>query len=464
MRNGSAQSAHMRVRMALRLGAMLAAALAAIVLGLPAALTGGVHPVAYACGLGASPTMLANNVAAMLYPGSTSSSAKAPIIGQFAPTYVAKQSITFDEDLSQMVGAPPKSSLHLHWDFGDGSTADTLTPKHTYAAPGNYEVASFILDGGELSFFDSAQITVVSAPFSDPPVAVIHASATAVAAGSQVTFDAAGSHAVVGSSLKYEWNFADSDTASGPHVTHTFGGAKLGSSFVTLIVTDSRGARGIATSPIVVVQQLPTAQISVSATSVYAGEQVSFDASSSAVPSVPPGDQLTGYTWNFGDGSQPVKTTAPTATHTYTRAGHYTATVQAYDQQGAYGTASVALTIFAVNNTPPAGPPWPLIGGIVALAALIGGYFIFREQQRHAALVRQAMLRQQYARARRVPPSQTQGRRLPPPGRSGSGPREPYNPYPTEARPRPPASRDSGSAPGRHVPPSAPRRPPRGEN
>lgn len=460
MRNGAMQSARARVRMALRLAVMLGAALAAIVLGLPAALTGGAHPVAYACGLGASPTMLANHVAAMLYPGSTSSSATAPIIGEFAPTYVAKQPITFDEDLSQLVGAPPKSSLHLRWDFGDGSTADTLSPKHTYAAPGTYPVVSFLLDSGSLNFFDSAQITVVAASFSDPPVAVIHASATAVAAGSKVTFDATGSHAVAGTSLKYSWNFADSDTATGPHVTHTFGGAKLGSSFVTLIVTDSRGARGIATSPIVVVQQLPTAQISASATSVYAGDQVSFDASGSAAPNVPPNDQLTGYTWDFGDGSQPVKTTTPTATHTYTRAGHYTVTVQAYDQQGAYGTASVALTIVAVNGPASSGPPWPLFGGLLALAALVGGYLIYRAQQRRAALVRQAMLRQQHARARRVPPSQTQGRRLPPPGRSGPGPRDPYNPYPTEARPRPPTSRDRGAG-ARNVPPSAPRRPPR---
>ncbi|HEU5441571.1 MAG TPA: PKD domain-containing protein [Ktedonobacterales bacterium] len=461
MRNSSVRFSGLRVRLALRLAAMLAAALAAIVLGLPGALTGGGQPVAYACGLGASPTMLANHVAAMLYPGSTSSSATAPIIGEFAPTYVAKQPITFDEDLSQLVGAPPKSSLHLHWDFGDGSTADTLAPKHTYAAPGTYPVVSFLLDSGSLNFFDSAQITVVAAPFSDPPVAVIHASATAVAAGSKVTFDATGSHAVAGTSLKYSWNFADSDTATGPQVTHTFGGAKLGSSFVTLIVTDSRGARGIATSPIVVVQQLPTAQISASATSVYAGQQISFDASGSAAPSVPPNDQLTGYTWDFGDGSQPVKTTTPTATHTYTRVGHYTVTVQAYDQQGAYGTASVALSIVAVNNTPPAGPPWPLFGGIFALVALVGGYLIYQAQQRRAALARQAMLRQQNARARRVPPGQSQGRR-PPPGHSASGPRNPYNPYPTEARPRPPMSRDSGAS-GRNVPPSAPRRPPRGD-
>jgi len=463
------QRGQLDVPTALRLGAVLAAVLAAIVLGAPGMLSGGAQPVAYACGLGASPTMLANRVAAMLYPGSTTSSSKAPIIGQFGPTFVAKQPITFDEDLSQLPGAPPKNSLHLHWDFGDGVSADTLTPKHTFAAPGTYEVASFLLDGGELNFFDSAAITVVATPFTDPPVAVIHASATAVAAGSQVTFDATGSHAVVGKSLTYSWNFADGDTASGPHVTHTFGGAKLGNSFVSLIVTDSRGARTVATSPIVVVQQLPTAQISASASSVYAGDQVTFDASASAAPDVPPGDQLTGYTWTFGDGSPPVKTTSPTVTHTFTHAGRYNVTVQAFDQQGAYGTASLSLTIFALSATPPAGPPWPLLGGILALAALVGGYFILRAQQRHAALVRQAARRQQYARARRVPADRLQGRQ--PPRRGGAGPRDPYDPYdPYDPPPGsganrrpPPVTSPEGRAGTRRVPPSAPHRPPRGD-
>ena len=69
----------------------------------------------------------------------------------------------------------------------------------------------------------------------------VKASAEGVAIGGSVRFDAAGSHAQVGSTLTYFWNFNDGATATGPQATHTF--AAPGKGFVALIVTDGRGAR-----------------------------------------------------------------------------------------------------------------------------------------------------------------------------------------------------------------------------
>jgi plastocyanin len=403
-------------------------------------------PVAYGCGLGQSPTMLANSIAAMLYPGSQTSSSTAPILGMFGPTFVANQAITFDEDLSQVPNAPPKSQIPLQWNFGDGSTANGFGIKHTYTKSGTYDIFTYI--PGDPEPFDSAKITVLAAAFPNPPVAVIHASATAVAAGDKVTFDATGSHAVVGSQLSYSWNFADGDTATGAHVTHVFSGAKLGKSFVSLIVTDSRGAVTVATSPIVVVQQLPKAQLSASSTTLATGETVTFDASGSSAPSVPPNDQLTSYTWNFGDGTPSVKTSSPTTTHSYRKPGHYTATVQAYDQQDAYGTATVNVTVeaFSVDS---AGPPWPIFGGgLAAVVLLIGGWFFLRAQQRRAAMVRQALARQELARARQVNGAPRRQQAIPAHRRP---PQNAAGPYPPR-RGGPPTG-TSGPYPPRRVPP-----------
>ncbi|WIG59233.1 MAG: cytochrome c551/c552 [Ktedonobacterales bacterium] len=435
---------------------------AALALNLLLPRTPGQSARVYACGLGQGPTMLANKIAAMLYPGSKTSSSSAPIIGMFAPTYIAGQPVAFDEDLSQMVGAPPKNTLTLRWDFGDGGTGNGVSPQHTYAKPGTYNVVSYIIADGTESFFDSAAISVIGAAFPDPPVAVINASATAVAAGSSVTFDANGSHALVGTSLTYSWNFADSDVATGEHVSHVFSGAKLGSSFVTLIVTDSRGARSVATSPIVVVQELPKAQLTADDTSVSTGQNVSFDASDSTPPTQPPGDQLARYVWSFGDGTSSVTTAIPQIRHSFLKAGNFTVTVQAYDQQNAYGSAQVRISVVALASVGGGGAPWLPIGGVLVLLALLaGGYFFIRNQQERAELEQRQIAARELARARRLP-SGTQSRQqdmLPRRLRSGGSGQQGQWGAPS----RPGAGSGGRSAPPSGRPPSGPQsqRPPR---
>ncbi|HKS69243.1 MAG TPA: PKD domain-containing protein, partial [Ktedonobacterales bacterium] len=287
---------------------------------------------------------------------------------------------------------------------------------------------------------------------------------------------ASGSHAADGSSLTYAWNFADGDTATGARVTHTFSGAKLGKSFVSLIATDSHNEWTVATSPIVVVQKLPSAQLTASSSTLATGQTVTFDASGSSAPSVPPNDQLTSYTWNFGDGTASVQTSSPTTTHSYRKAGHYTATVQAYDQQGAYGSATIRLNVEAFSVGGGSGAPWPIFGGgLAAIALVVGGWFFWRAQRRRAEMVRQAMAAQELARARRLngppprrqqaipahrrPPQGANGayppRRLPPGGQPGYGRqqyREPSGPYGPPPGPRGPQGQPRGR--GGSAPPS----------
>ena len=92
-------------------------------------------------------------------------------------------------------------------------------------------------------------------------------------------------------------------------------------------ITVGGAPRGIAITP----DQGPVANFTVA--SAPAGSQSSFDASCGTVPScstVPFGSIAT-YTWNFGDGSEEVTSTAPTIDHVYASAGSYTATVTESD-------------------------------------------------------------------------------------------------------------------------------------
>jgi outer membrane protein OmpA-like peptidoglycan-associated protein len=71
------------------------------------------------------------------------------------------------------------------------------------------------------------------------------------------------------------------------------------------------------------------------------GEAVTLDASASSDPD---GDPLS-YTWDFGDGTPPAKTTLARTTHSYARIGGYTVKVTVEDGRGGSCTATASLPV-----------------------------------------------------------------------------------------------------------------------
>lgn len=418
------------------------------------AFTGGSIATARACGLLTPQTMLADKAASIVHPVLPSQPLDTPV-GIFPLNYVAGQSITFGEDLSRVAGVDPKT-FKLRWDFGDGTPlVYASTPSHAFAKPGTYNVRLANFDDTQQDWnpdFDSAQITVVASEPGNPPVAKITASAPSVALAGTLSFDAAGSHSQDGSPLTYTWNFNDGATATGAHVSHAF--VLTGSSFVTLIVTDGRGAKSVATASIVVAPELPSVFVTASDSAVPAGGTITFDASRSTPPSQPQGDTLVKYAWNFGDGTPQATTSQPTTQHTYAKAGDYSVTVEAFDKAGVPGTDTVQVSITAIQASAAAQGPSPLLVGLlgVLVAGLIAvGYVVAQGQRRRNALIRQREAAMQLARARRVPPGRMDSRRQLPPGAVRRGPPTSGN----QAGPR-------GAPPPRRTMPSEPMDGPRG--
>ncbi|MGZ3682067.1 MAG: PKD domain-containing protein, partial [Ktedonobacterales bacterium] len=287
-----------------------------------------------------------------------------------------------------------------------------ITPKHTYATPGDYNVHSQIFDttSQQWTDMDSAQIHVIAQALPNPPVAKATSSLYAVALGQPITFDAAGSRAQDGSKLTYLWNFNDGSTSTDAHATHSF--AIPGSGVVGLTVTDGHGARSTVTVNVLVVQQLPQASLTAGHTFVQVGATVSFDASASAAPTLPAGDTLVKYGWDFGDGTPAVSTAAPAVSHTFLKAGRFVVTVQAIDAQGAPGTATAVVTVGAQNAT--SGPDWFLIGaGVAALIGVaVGGYFALKAHRKRAELIRRHEAALELARARSVRKGARGGRQM----------------------------------------------------
>lgn len=448
-------------------GAIRARALllpAAVVIGLtlgvfapllaPAFAVGSVA-TARACGLLTPQTMLADKAASIVHPVLPSQPLDTPV-GIFPLNYVAGQPIAFGEDLSRVAGVDPKT-FKLRWDFGDGTPlVYASNPQHSFAKPGTYNVRLANFDDAQQDWnpdFDSAQITIVASEPGNPPLAKITASAPSVALAGTVSFDAAGSHSQDGSPLTYAWNFNDGTTATGAHVSHAF--VLTGSSFVTLIVTDGRGARSVATASIVVAPELPSVFVTASDSAVPTGGTITFDASRSTPPSQPAGDTLVKYTWDFGDGTPQATTAQPVTTHTYAKAGDYTMTVEAFDKAGVPGADSVRVSVTVLQPSAAAQGPNPLLLGLLGVLAaglIAAGYLAVQSQRRRNTLIRQRQAAMQLARARRVPPGRPDPRRQSPPGAARHGPPPSSG---THGGPR-------GGAPPRRTMPSEPLEGPRG--
>jgi len=421
-------------------GAVLAGALFPVLLG------GSSGAVALACGLGNSPTMMANNAPALLFPITKNVPANQPV-GLFALSYVAGQPVSFQEDLSRVVGAPDPNSLKWRWNFGDSSpTSSDIAPQHTFAKPGTYNIHAQILDTSSNAWtdLDSARITVIAAAPANPPTAQITASATIVSPGGSITFDGGNSQAADGSKLSYLWNFNDGSTATGTHVTHTF--AITGHGIVALIVTDTHGALAVATVNIAVLSTFPVATVSASSLSVIPGSSVSFDASKSAAPKDQPGDRIANYTWDFGDGTQKVTTQGPTTSHQFVKPGTYNVTVQAFDILGASGTTHLRVT---VGFSP------VMIGGAIAAVILVWGLgYLIVAGRRRATLAKARASREaarELARARRAGGGRG--------GQSGAGRPRPGGAAPARGGRRgPPPGASGGRYPQRGDPPPRSRR------
>jgi hypothetical protein len=401
---------------------------------LPFSLPGQSSPTAFvarACGLGNTPTMLASKIPALLYPVTKNTPASTPI-GIFAQPFLANKVITFDEDFSAMIGAPPKTSLQWQWDFGDKSPLSyTMNPTHTYKTLGTYSVRVHIRTqssdpwGAE---FDSAQIHVIQSALPNPPIAKITANTNMTSIQENVILDASGSHSQDGSKLTYLWNFNDATTATGPHVVHQF--PQGGKTFVALIVTDGRGAQTVATYNVQIQPYFGVkAQVSASAESVTSGTAVSFDASKTPQPTDPANNAITRFDWDFGDGSGTISTQDPTTTHTFTKNGIFTVTVDAIDRQGAAAPAqiNVSVTGGAAGSTT-SDNRWPLLLlGAVALVLAVGAgiFYLLQEQRKQEALAQQRQRALDLRRARRVPAQRGGGGR---PARPGDGTRSARRP------------------------------------
>ncbi len=209
------------------------------------------------------------------------------------------------------------------WSFGDGASATTMRPVHTFASAGNYPVSVWANDTGGGSSRSNYSETV------DPALAVsVSASPSSPSLGQIVNFSSVASGGTPG--YTYAWTFGDGGTGgnlrnishifttNGPfsaavHVTDVAGGTVTASINLTVALNLSvEGSWRLGATP------LPVAFLS---------------RVSGGIPGY-------SYAWSFGDGGT---SSAPAPTHTYNASGTYEAILVVTDAAGTQAQASWAV-------------------------------------------------------------------------------------------------------------------------
>ncbi len=259
--------------------------------------------------------------------------------------------------------------LSYTWEFGDGFTANDVNTTHTYTqkaqGDGVYTVTLTVrfmdLKSGE-QFEDSYATTVVIS--NETTAAYFTASPESGELPLEVHFDATASYDPDGEIDSYEWDLdgdGNFDDGEGEEIDYTY--TQEGDYDVTLRVTDNSG--DFNTSTMTIEAGSIGGLRAMISTNVgeeglyYVSQKYKFDGALSQIND----GKITKYTWDFGDGSDPVKTRS--VEHAFETAGTYSVVLTVQDPEGNTDESTLEVKVIE-EGTPPS-------ASITTTPALAGG-------------------------------------------------------------------------------------------
>jgi PKD repeat protein len=283
------------------------------------------------------PTLATNDKIAQPLVGFFNNFPSAPVV-DFTPQpyYVdTGQTITFTPSADH--GMAP---ITYHWDFGDGTTANTTdVASHAYARSGNYTVTLTGIDSwGQVSAKPKTRVVTDFDPFTGS----LAASQSCVGVGINVGFTATASGGRL--PYSYTWNYGDGSGSilGGSSTSHSFN--KPYSYPVAVTIQDFKGTHKSITprQAIDVVpypSDCPVPTFEYSPITPRPGTNITFTGSATG------GHGPYYYSWDMGDGT--ILTNRQTAIYKFTTGSH-TITLTVSDANGIRASATKTLTV-----TPP---------------------------------------------------------------------------------------------------------------
>ncbi|MDD1725097.1 MAG: PKD domain-containing protein [Methanospirillum sp.] len=231
------------------------------------------------------------------------------------------------------------------WNFGDGSSSATeKNPSHTYLGAGKYNVSLTVTDENDVSNTTMKESYISALPSEYPVVRFTVTPRNATTSQTVVFLDQSElDPAVPDEMYNYIWDFGDgnTDSSNARNIQHTY--ADAGNYQVKLRIQDQNGALYNAPGQEIITVSNGTSSFSALFTAIPetgpAPLAVSFiDQSTGPVA-------ITGYAWDFGDGSS--NATEKNPSHTYMGAGEYNVSLTITDENGAETTLVKESCIYA---------------------------------------------------------------------------------------------------------------------
>ena len=216
------------------------------------------------------------------------------------------------------------------WDFGDGSPTTTdVNPTHTFNGPGQYEVSLTAFDPETCNLEDQVTLTVTVTE-GLPIDAAFQLLQTDC---EQLTVE--GTDLSEGEFLQYTWDMGDGTEYTTANIEHSY--ASTGQYDVTLTILDEAcDQTDTFTLPVNILTEL-TAVIGNSDLSECAPYTVQFINNSAG----------NSFTWDFGDGSDPVN--GQLVEHTYTIPGTYTVTLLVEGAESCGGSDQTTAEVVVIE-------------------------------------------------------------------------------------------------------------------
>ncbi len=219
------------------------------------------------------------------------------------------------------------------WDFGDGSTATTMNPVHTFTSYGTYIVTLTVTNNGGSSTKLAADPIIIH---DAAPVAGFTSNVTTGIAPLTVQFN----DSSIGDNItSWQWNFGDgtlNNTATNPvHVFNSFGNYT-----VTLTVTNDGGSSSTQVVKYITIHDVAPQANFTSTPPITGTAPLTVQFTDSSI-----GNNITSWQWNFGDLTANSTSTNPA--HTFTSYGTYTVTLTVANNGGSSTAQKVGyITVY----------------------------------------------------------------------------------------------------------------------